>query len=182
MGWTRQQVMPLYRSYGEAVAPVAQAEVGADEEMTPELEAFIDEYVQMFAQREADVSRVRMRQTVEGALQDGTDPLEALEGQLDGWEERRGPEVARWESGRFNNAVAVAVYGLAAREYLRWVASGENCPYCNALNGQIVGIRDNFLVMGEDFQPEGAERPLRPQGNVGHAPAHDGCDCMVVAG
>jgi hypothetical protein len=65
-------------------------------------------------------------------------------------------------------------------QYIRWVAFGESCPYCSALDGQVVGINRFFLEAG-DFQPEGADRPLTVSSNVGHAPAHAGCDCMTVA-
>lgn len=181
-GFAADQSRPLYRSYAESVAPVAGEEVGGETVLTPEADAFVDEYIEMFGQRYADVSRVRMRQIVEGALDEGRDPLEALEAALDGWEERRGAEVARWESSRFNNAISVAIYGLIGRELLRWLAFGESCPYCNALNGRVIGIREFYLSAGQDFQPDGAEVPLRPSGNIRHPPAHDGCDCMVVAG
>ena len=61
-----------------------------------------------------------------------------------------------------------------------WGGRGETCPYCRALDGRVVGIRDAFLNPGE-FLPEGAAAALLVTRKVGHPPAHRGCDCLVVA-
>lgn len=177
-----RQVRPLARSYGEMVASVAQEEIGSEQGLTPELDRWIESYVSAFALRHSSISEARIRMIVDTAIASGEDPLQALELTLGEWEEQRSSETARWESVRFGNAIAVAVYLFGGRQFLRWVNTGsESCPYCENLDGQIVGINQNFIDAGTDFQPDGAERPLHVGHNVRHAPAHDGCDCMVVS-
>ena len=39
-----------------------------------------------------------------------------------------------------------------------------------------------FLGAGAEFKPEGAERPLKTNRKMRHAPAHPGCNCLVIAG
>jgi HK97 family phage portal protein len=176
-----QQMMPLARSYGELVAAEAQGEIGESQEMTPRLESFVTAYVGGYAARHASISEGRIRGTVQEALEANEDPLEALEADLETWEEKRSDEISRWEAVRFGSALAVMVYLIGGILRLRWVAFGDTCPYCRDLDGKVVGIKQFFLPAGSDYEPDGAERPLHVSHNVGHPPAHHGCDCMVAA-
>lgn len=179
--FVREQFAPLAASYGELVTAEARDEVGEPAEMSESMSVWIENYLQAFAARHAGVSEGRIREAIRQALEDGEDVLTAIEALIEDWPDTRAAEVARWESVRFNNALGVAVYLGAGIQRLRWRAFGESCPYCNSLNGQVVGIRQYFLPAGEDFQPEGAESPLHVTHNIGHAPAHAGCDCMVTS-
>jgi hypothetical protein len=187
--FTAQQVRPLYRSYGEAISPLVYEEVGQDDraarihetrEIPADVDHFIEAYVEEFARRSVAISRARLREIVEAALTAGGDPLEALEAELEEWTDKRAAETADWEPDRFNNAVAEAIYGTVGVAAIVWRAFGESCPYCRALDGRVVGMVETFLEAGE-FQPDGAERPLRVSNAIGHAPAHRGCDCMTMA-
>jgi hypothetical protein len=109
------------------------------------------------------------------------DLLGALETELDGWVDERGMQIANEESVRSNNAIAVAAYEMLGVTQLMSVAFGKNCPYCDSLDGQIIGIQSAFIEAGKDFQPEGADKPLTSVDSLRHAPYHGGCDCMTVA-
>jgi len=61
---------------------------------------------------------------------------------------------------------------------IRSVAFGSNCPYCSHLNGKVIGIDETFLEPGQ-FQPEGAEAPLKISHRMSHPPYHGGCDCGI---
>jgi HK97 family phage portal protein len=175
------QFAPLANTYGELVAAEARDEVGEPAEISEGLRDWIRMYLEAFAARHSSVSEGRIRRAIRDAQEDGRDELEAVEQLLEGWPEQRATEVARWESVRFNNGLSVATYLGAGIQRLRWVAFGESCPYCSDLNGSIVGIRQFYLAAGEDYEPDGADRPLHVTHNVGHAPAHRGCDCMTVS-
>ena len=106
----------------------------------------------------------------------------ALGGRLDGWEETEAGKAGARESVRSVSALALAAYGLAGVTLLRWVAGGsESCPYCQSLDGKVVGRGDAFVPAG-DFQPEGAETALKVRRSAFHPPVHDGCSCSVIAG
>lgn len=175
-----RQFAPTANGLGTLVAGAAQQETGQAREMTDEVQAWIALYLSEFAARHCDISAARLRRAMEQAIAAGEDSVAAIEAELAHWQAQRAAETARWEVVRFASALAKAVYVVGGVRYIRWVASGENCPYCNQLNGQVVGIQRFFLEPGE-FQPDGAERPLRVTGHVGHAPAHDGCNCTVVS-
>jgi len=63
-----------------------------------------------------------------------------------------------------------------------WTAMDERvCPYCDALHGVTVDVEQNFLSLGDEFLPTGAERPLViDYEDVGYPPAHPDCRCTVL--
>lgn len=177
----RKAFAPVMESYGEQVAGAAGDEVKFDE-FEQETQAFVKRYIDAYVDRHVGIHESRIRELVQKAMQsDAEDPFEELESSLETWQGTRSDEIAQWESSREGNAVAKLVYGLAGFMSLRWVSSGENCPYCSSLNGKVVGMQELFLKSNEDYQPDGVDTPLRPSFNVGHPPAHGGCDCLITA-
>lgn len=157
-------------------------ELGDD--MLPHVDAlmlFVAEYLEAMANRWAAGNAAQLRAIVgEGAVAGAEEIAAAVQERLAGWEETEAQKNARRETYRGVNAFAYALYGESGVSYLRWVATGENCPYCNALNGKIVGMNQSFVGAG-DFKPLGAAGPLRIRNQRKHAPLHAGCDCMVIA-
>lgn len=177
-----RQMRPLFRNYGEAVAGEAAGELGAEPLTEAELDQLARDYAVGFAAHHVGISLTEIRSALRRAVEDGTDPFEAVEQLLADWDESRPEKVADIETVRSGNAMAIGLYAAAGVITLRWRALGESCPYCSRLDGTTVGITQSFLAANQDFQPEGAETPLRPQHDVKHPPAHAGCDCLVLAG
>ncbi len=90
------------------------------------------------------------------------------------WVETRPGKITMRETVRAENAFARSVFALSGISKIRSIAYGTNCPYCQALNGKVIGIDSFFLIKG-NFQPEGAEKPLTVTSNRSHPPYHDGC-------
>jgi hypothetical protein len=125
---------------------------------------------------------LQLQALLDEAVNAGTDPAPLLEERLNEWEEKRTGKVTQRESFNALNAFAVGFYILLGVSLKRWANAGETCPYCRKLNGKVVEVEKFFLEKDTDFQPDGAERPLNVRYNLGHPPAHNGCDCIVVAG
>ena len=182
--FVEKQVTPLYHSFRDAVATAAQDEVdAAGQDMSEGLNKFTSTYVTDVSWRHCDIAQ----SNITNALQGATDPGEAINNELAKWDGdgttgSRAETTTMWESVRFGNAIAATVFALAGREYVRWHAFGDNCPYCKKLNGRKVGIKETFLSPGEEFKPEGADKPLTVSNKVHHPPAHGGCDCTIGAG
>jgi len=179
--YVKQQVLPVGRTYGQQVAEQAAKEVGGE---TPEesVERFTESYVGGYSARHVGISKDRIQAAYSRALLDEADAEEALNEELDTWPDTRAAVIADEESVRFNNAMAKMVYGALGVQFLRSVAFGENCPYCDALDGVVIGINEFFIKAGGELTVDGTEEPLRSSTDLGHAPYHGGCDCMVVAG
>lgn len=180
-GFTAGQFKPVLFSYGDQVADGVAGELGEDRALPADAAPFTQRYIEALAHRHATTNAARIREIVNRAMDAGEPWLEALQAEFDNWRENKPDQIAQQEAVRFNNALAVHLYSLAGILRLRWVAFGESCPYCSALNGRVVGITKFFLLAGESFEPDGAERPLQVSTGIRHAPAHKGCDCMVVA-
>ncbi len=176
-----RQFTPVSQSYGELVAGAVADEIGAQLWDDPQTRDWVTAHLDAFAARHCGISEARIRTAAREALDAAEDALPAIEGEVETWPEQRAAETARWESVRFNNALAVGLYLIAGRQRLVWRSFGENCPYCDGLNGTTISISAYFVEAG-DYQPEGADRPLAVNSAHRHAPIHDGCDCMVVSG
>lgn len=174
-----EEARPAFLAYAESIQAAAAAEVGADAGMTPALETFVGAYAGSFGARWAGSSRGQVRSVAGDALSAGEDAVGALGARFDEWSEKRPGKTALWETRRAGNAVALQTYETAGLDAI-WVTVGDSCPYCTSLDGQTVGRGRVLIEAGQDFQPEGAERPLVSDVSIGHAPAHDGCDCSVM--
>ncbi len=188
------ELRPVNWGYGELVAAEVDRELGSDRsdlsgsranltgrDGDPEpWAAFAQRYTEAAASRHVGKSKDRIAEVIRRAQEAGEPWIEALEAEFDQQRERRPGQIADRECVRFNSALAVSLYTAAGVRRIRWVAVGESCPYCEALNGKVISIDSSFLGAG-DFQPEGVEKPLTVRRRVGHAPAHGGCDCLTMA-
>lgn len=174
-------IKPVARAYADAVIPAASALI--DPEIDPaDLDRFLEDYHESFMQREIGSARGQLTSIARNAGRDGVDPAEAVEARLVEWEEKRADKIADWEAGQLANAVASAIFVAGGVTLFRWRAFGKNCPICEGLNGKVVSARGTFVQAGESFQPDGLDTPFIPSHNIGHPPAHGGCDCEILPG
>jgi len=172
--------MPLGKSYGQQVADLAAQELN-DEPPDESVDRFTESYVGGYSARHAAISQSKVEQKYMKAVADEVDAEEALLNELELWPDERSPQIADEESVRFGNAMAKMVYGALGAATLRLVAFGESCPYCNNMDGRVIGIDEYFIPAGGSIEGEGVE-PLTSTTDIGHPPLHGGCDCMIVAG
>lgn len=176
--FTARQWLPVLMTYSALVADEVSGEVGVEADAA-RYEGFVRSYAEMLGDRQAQRSRSRLDEIID---EFGQDALPEIESTLLEWRDSRPAGVANEESVRSGNAFAVALYGFAGVLLLRWVGFSKTCPYCQRLNGKVVGIQASFIGAGESFAPDAPGGPLRPSRSIGHPPAHKGCDCQVVAG
>jgi len=173
-------VAPLVTSYATAILPIAQEEINNDSDIAPQYMDFQREYREYFAKRHIISSREQLEAVIRDAQKEGTDEREALEQRLTEWEEKRPGKIVMRETIRSESAFTRSVFALCGIMKIRSIASGDSCPYCQALDGKVIGIDEYFLPKG-DFQPDGAEKPLTVSNNYSHPPYHDGCQCQIEA-
>lgn len=177
--FVRSNAVPVYQTiHGSMVAAVSE-QLGKDLGGLVELDTFLRDYVDSFAARHADISKAHVMTVLSRAQDQNTDTMEALEEHFDEYDQRRVAEDTDWELVRSENAFAKAAYFVGGVSRLIWRTRGDSCPYCLGLNGRTIGISESFIRAGEEFQPDGDVEPLRPSTNIGHPPAHRGCDCGI---
>lgn len=167
---------PLLTSYAGAILPVALEEVASEADVSPQYDAFVAEYREGFVRRHIG----RSRSELTAAVADVEDAGASAEELLQRWEESRPGIIQMHESIRAESAFARSAFALAGITKIRAVTYNHNCPYCEALDGRVIGMDEAFLSEGE-FWPEGAERPLIVTSTHRHPPFHQGCDCGIEA-
>jgi HK97 family phage portal protein len=169
---------PTMSAYGGAVARAVESELDDTGEI--KLDEFISQYLGLYSLRYTNTNRRQMTAAIQRAQVDDTEVLPAIEHQLDYWDDTR-PEIeAQREVQRANNAIAIVAYGAMGVLRKRWRAGGDACPYCRSLDGAVVEVSGNFVPAGGSVVVEG-QPPLPININMGHPPAHDGCDCIVLS-
>ena len=179
-GFVDRQMAPVVQALARLVGPLVARELGVEVDAGV-LAAFAAEFTATLGVRWAASSHGQLRQVLQAAQDAGQALPDAVQGRLDEWNETRPGKVSARESVRSTNALIRSAYMASGVERLRWVARGENCPYCEAMNGRVVGIREDFMAGGQQFSPKGAQQPLLIRNSISHPPIHDGCDCTIVA-
>jgi hypothetical protein len=175
--FTHSVMGPVFRSFAQAVAGAALAEVDGDS--VADVDEFVTDYLNTFANRYALSSRAQL---VDVAETDTDDPVAAVETRVDSWSEgtdTRQPRpiaVGKREATQLSDAVAKAVWIGAGVTSLVWRKRGDTCPYCRKLDGKVVGTTVPFVT--DDLEVEG-ESTLTVRNPVGHPPVHQGCDCTI---
>lgn len=178
----KRYMLPVLTALADQIAQDANAEIGVEGGLMSELELLVAEYTHTAAAAYVSSNGGQLRQVVEIAQADEADPLPALQTRFDEWKERTPGKLSMIHTVRANGAVTKAAWAAAGISALRWVAYGDSCPYCLALDGQTVAITNFFMSKDDVFEPDGASAPLTVEWNVGHPPLHLGCDCGLAPG
>jgi HK97 family phage portal protein len=175
-----RQMLPALMTLAEAINAEANAEIGADEEMTSEMGDFVQSYAGSLAGRMATSSAGQLRRLI--IELDPVKAREAVTRRLGEWEETRPGKVAARESVQAGSAIAKAAWAAAGVRRLVWRASAGHCPICEEMDGKTVEITRTFVSAGQAVNPEGDTAPLEATQSFGHPPLHEGCNCSIEPG
>ena len=189
-----QNNMPTYindkigvtiRTYSDTIQEQVMSEIGADiDDIAEDMEVFTNKYIETYSKRHVSSSVGQMNDILTGIEEDKKpkyeDKFESVTQRADEWIEKRPDKIALNETVRVEGAIASAVI-LSAGYKLRWSIQGKDtCPWCQSLDGKIVGGGNLFVAGGTDLSVEGEEKPMFVRSNTLHSPLHGGCDCLVV--
>ena len=156
-------------SYSVLVNADAAEEIGQEANLTPELQEFVRSYLFEAGVEWSYSSQGQMR-----ALATEQDALTAIMARLAEWGEKKADKEASQQTVELANALASETWITHGVQEARWVAHGENCPYCSRLNGQKRRLRSAYVDQGKDFHG------FTPSRAVKHGPLHSGCDCSLI--
>ncbi len=177
--YVKRQMLPPVMALAEAIQAEVAGEINIDAGMTPELEKFTREYVDAFTIRHIKSSRGQLTQVMQQAFDEGEDELEALQTRFDEWEEKRPGKIAIRETVQLNGAVFRFVAGAAGITKIVWRNTGsKTCPFCEQLNGKVVGIEQPFIVSGDVLEAND-DSGMKVYGPKLHPPIHEGCQCVI---
>ncbi len=164
----RSKLEPLYFRFSQEIA-AANAKQSARE--VPDIDQFVQKLVDSAVIRWVTSSRRQL-----DALEDN----ESRSIRLDEWEEKRADKFANAESVQVQGAASRAAFIALGFTTLVWRTRGDNCPYCNSLNGKTVDINGTFVREDEDTNVDGLP-PMKSNKKISHPPRHRGCDCYLSA-
>lgn len=174
----QERLAPVIEDLADEMWSLSLEELGEDERaQTRDFISFLNSYKSGSARRYASSLANQLSK-----LTRETNPAELetmLEERMQEWEEKRADKLADDEKTRQRNAFVKAAYIALGVTTLRWVSDGESCPYCTSLDGKIIDIKGSFLRKGDEYNPAGAPAPMKINSNIGHPPAHGGCDCDI---
>lgn len=182
----KRALWPTFQTFMDNVNINVGSVLGSGTDITQHskdfVKRFLDDFVVMYTGKaEAEINAL-IRD-----LPDDVVAADAVGKRLDEWEERKANKNARRWRNRSMNAMALVKYEDSGFVRFRWRTVGENCPFCNNLNGTIVGVRGNFVnknevLSGEETLKDGTKitRYMTIKNFRKHPPLHDGCDCTVV--
>lgn len=178
--WMKRVLKPALLTYTETIQALAAQEVGADAGMTPELEKWMDGYLDIWARNYTQSSLGQLQALIRKANEEALDALELIEQRMEEWEERRPGKVARNETIEAAGVISKFVYAAIGIRYLRWVNTGsDTCPYCKELDGRVVGIDQAFVGKGDRLDSEDGQMNINKPALT--PPLHSACVCMIVA-
>lgn len=176
----KKRMKPSFLSLAEIVYEEASKEVGDKQKFTDGARSFMDEYLDAFSKRYSGSSKGQLRKLIGDSYDNGLDPVDEVDVRLTEWEERRPDKVAMNETVQISGAIAKVAFSALGVTKLRWMSlGGESCPYCQELNGMVVGIEQNFVSKDENLESEDGNMRVRKPAS--HPPLHSGCICQIVA-
>lgn len=181
----RDSVFDLALEHLSAAAKDAGAELDVAFALDNEFaQRFVEQYTFPFAEALTQASQDRIREIILAGQRDGLTVAEMrdrLLEEFDDWSEARAERVARTETIRATNAGAVMAYQQVGVEMVEWLPAGDACPYCSALRGKRWATGGELFKLGDEWLPDGVERPYRVNYEpIRHPPLHPNCRCTIV--
>jgi len=172
-----QTMKPAIIALAEAIRAIAAQEIGM-EEKEAEVQRAIDGYIENQADRHVIRSKATIRQLIARAEEENLDTEELITERMETWEKERPKQIASDSSVAVASRIAKAVFLAGGIQRLRWVAIGSNtCPFCQELDGRIVGITQPFLTKDGVLESEdGTMNIYKP---TLEPPLHKGCVCTI---
>jgi len=152
--YVREKYAPIMMTFFESIHQEASNVLGVTPEMTPDLEAFANNFVDRmaFTHCQSSIGQIKkIYNETPTEKRDHFDDLlsEGIENRADDWFLGRAGKVALDESARATNAMARETWATNGVTKLKWVAIGKSCDFCKGMDGRIVSIKRNFIDAGQ---------------------------------
>jgi len=173
----KRTMLPVFYTLTELIQVEAAKEVNGQplDNMADWVDGYADRYGVAYAQS----SHGQLRALVRDAQAEGLDPAEVIVERVEGWENTRADKAAMIESVNLSNAAAKAVFVAYGVTRLRWAAVGsKTCPYCEEMDGRVVGIDSPFLGKNDNLESEDGRMAINKP--TFKPPLHIGCVCQIV--
>lgn len=180
---TTPTLTALAKSEGEKAAEAITG-VGIDVTANPTYASALGEAINLLGQKYNQTTLDDLKETIEENLAKGgsiADLETAVRGYYSEANQYRAPMLARTETFRVaNSATKAAWQQTGVVKSMKWYTSQHDnvCPFCQSMDGKIVGINDNFFSKG-DTLTVGDQSMSLDYDDVGAPPLHPNCGCYL---
>jgi len=170
------------REIGESAEGVGAGGVGdLAGDIEERVKGFVEQYLWGLCTRYSDESKRK----IEEILADsdlGELVAERIEKVADEWRETRPESLATNETHRLANGIAMTVIFVGGGKVYWRCRGSKTCPYCRSLEGKGISQGgEGFVQKGQEFMPDGTDKPMTMRSTKHHPPLHRGCDCFIAA-
>ena len=150
----------------------------------PEYVDALNHSIDLLANKYTDTSVNDLKETIEGALNDGDSMLqieEKVRKYYDEAKQSRAPMLARTETFRISNSATKAAWKQVGVKELKWFTSPHDnvCEFCQEMSGKTIGIDDNWFNKGDTFEVDSGATMSIDYDDVGAPPLHPNCGCYI---
>ena len=142
----RRSFKPVHDAFQELIMDLTSKSVNV--KVSRELlESFFSDYHETFARRYIASSLKQLRSAMRDVEPEKL--ADFIKQRMTEWAETRADKVARDELHRTMNSTIRETAKRAGVTQMKWVTQGDNCPWCNTLEGRVVDITQHFIGDGE---------------------------------
>lgn len=164
-------------SYVEAIQEATAKMLGTAPDADLGMDVFARDYVSGLGIRYARKSHGMLKKWLRENV-GGEDLWSILTAKIDTWEESRALVTAADEAVRMGQASLQSLFVKTGVKEKRWKARGQSCPFCNSMDGKVVGVEEQFLGDGDVLYAQdkdtGIWMALKSWGVKKHPPIHKG--------
>lgn len=178
-----KELKGAFLSLAEALAPNAADLVNMNSDYLTEVHNAVNIHTEKMAYRFA-IGHFHKLQKMIGTFEEKerslradeeTDYEGAFDTQFDEWEQSEPENVAMRETVRTDGMISTIVWGLAGIASIVWVSGSNCCPWCQEMDGVVVGIDESFLDVSDSLKIGTQE--FNVNSSITTPPLHLGCIC-----
>lgn len=153
-------------------------------ELTPEIRKRINDRIERFSEGVDDDTLSAIKEAVAESISQG-DPVSKIRKKIsdvyDTAMTKRAERIARTETIHASESAQLeAMRQLPSVVAMEWMVNPDACPFCQALNGKIVGLKETFVDLNGSVIAEDGSTFVADYENIQHPPLHVNCRCTTL--
>ena len=156
--------------------------------LTPEVKRALDKSISLLSHSYNDTTRDLLKAKLEEGIKEGlsqTQLADIIDSVYDYSDKTRALAVARTETFRVANYSTQEAWrqsGIVKTQIWYTSNNANVCPYCEAINGKVVSIDEDFFKKGSALIGSDGTEFTPDYSDVGSPPLHTNCNCYIRPG
>lgn len=181
----KNKLMPTFLSLAGRSGSDALGLIRFDKAFDPSRNyEFINAQVGKFADSLLETDRNKLVDVISSGLKEGNGPAKisrTIRDEMPSFTNNQANTIARTEALRTSNHSAIEAWkesGVVVQK--EWLCDSNACDYCAPLNGQKVGLEENYFEKGDSWFGDAKSAITLDYGDVEGGNLHPNCECTIV--